>query len=58
MDVDGSAGQCELHMASGRVHLDRIDALRANISAGEVAIAHIAGRADIDGGAFACGLAR
>ncbi len=45
-------------MASGRVHLDRIDALRANISAGEVAIAHIAGRADIDGGAFACGLAR
>ena len=40
-------------MASGRVQLDRIDALRANISAGEVAIAHIAGRADIDGGAFA-----
>jgi hypothetical protein len=32
---------------------DRIDALRANISAGEVAIAHIAGRADIEGGAFA-----
>jgi DUF4097 and DUF4098 domain-containing protein YvlB len=40
-------------MASGRVQLDRIDALRANISAGEVAIAHIAGRADIEGGAFA-----
>ena len=53
VQVDGSVGQFELHMASGRVQLDRIDALRANISAGEVAIAHIAGRADIDGGAFA-----
>jgi Toastrack DUF4097 len=53
VQVDGPVGRCELHMASGRVQLDRIDALRANISAGEVAIAHIAGRADIDGGAFA-----
>ena len=53
VQVDGSLGQFELHMASGRVQLDRIDALRANISAGEVAIAHIAGRADIEGGAFA-----
>jgi Putative adhesin len=53
VQVDGSLGQFELQMASGRVQLDRIDALRANISAGEVAIAHIAGRADIEGGAFA-----
>lgn len=53
VQVDGPLGRCELHMASGRVQLDRIDALRANISAGEVAIARIAGRADIDGGAFA-----
>jgi DUF4097 and DUF4098 domain-containing protein YvlB len=53
VQVDGSVAQCELHMASGRVQLDRIDALRANISAGEVAIAHIAGRADIEGGTFA-----
>jgi hypothetical protein len=53
VQVDGPVGQCELHMASGRVQLDRIDALRANISAGEVAIARIAGRADIEGGAFA-----
>ncbi|MGZ6373099.1 MAG: DUF4097 family beta strand repeat-containing protein, partial [Candidatus Limnocylindria bacterium] len=29
---------------------DRIDALQANIAAGEVAIGHIAGRANIDGG--------
>ena len=40
-------------MASGRVQLDRVDALQANIAAGEVAIGHIAGRATIDGGAVA-----
>lgn len=51
--VEGSVGEYELHMASGRVQLDRIDALRANISAGEVEIGHIAGRADIEGAVFA-----
>jgi hypothetical protein len=51
--TDGPLGESELHMASGRVQLDRISALRANISSGEVAIGHIAGRAKIDGGAFA-----
>ncbi len=51
--ADGPLGQCELHLASGQVQLDRIDALQANISAGEVAIGHLAGRADIEGGAFA-----
>jgi DUF4097 and DUF4098 domain-containing protein YvlB len=50
--ADGSFGECELHLASGRVQLGRIDALQANISAGEVAIGHIAGRVNIDGGAF------
>jgi putative adhesin len=53
VQTDGSLGQCELHLASGQVQLDRIDALQANISAGEVAVGHIAGRADIDGAAFA-----
>jgi len=53
VQADGSFGDCELHMASGRVQLDRIDALQASISAGDVAIGHIAGRADIDGAAFA-----
>ena len=51
--VDGSVGTCELHMASGRVQLDRLNALRANISAGEVEIGHVAGRADIEGATFA-----
>ncbi|WP_328524164.1 DUF4097 family beta strand repeat-containing protein [Kribbella sp. NBC_00359] len=49
--ADGSFGECELHMASGRVELDRIDALHANISAGEVVVGHISGRADIEGAA-------
>ncbi len=40
-------------MASGRVQLDRINALQANIAAGEVTIGHIAERANIDGAAFA-----
>ncbi len=49
----GALSECELHMASGRVQLDRIDALQANIAAGEAAVGHLAGRASIDGGAFA-----
>ena len=53
VQVDGPLGQCELHLASGRVQLDRIGALQANISAGEVTVGHIAGRADIDGAAIA-----
>ena len=50
---DGPIGQCELHLASGQVQLDRVGALQASIASGEVAIGRIAGRADIDGGAFA-----
>jgi hypothetical protein len=53
VQADGSFGECELHMASGRVQLDRINALQANIAAGEVTIGHIAERASIDGAAFA-----
>jgi hypothetical protein len=51
--ADGSFGECELHIAKGRAQLDRIDALQANVSAGEVAIGHIAGRANINGGTIA-----
>jgi hypothetical protein len=45
----GSLGECELHMASGRVQLDRVEALQANVAAGEVAIGYVGGRATIDG---------
>jgi hypothetical protein len=46
--ADGPLGVCELHMASGRAQLDRVSTLQANISAGEVAVGHIAGRASIE----------
>ena len=51
VDASGALGECELHMASGQVQLDRISALRADVAAGEVAVGHIAGRAAIEGGA-------
>jgi hypothetical protein len=38
VQVDGPVGQCELHVASGQVQLDRIEALQASIASGEVAI--------------------
>jgi hypothetical protein len=50
LHADGPLGECDLHMASGQVQLDRIGALEANIAAGEVAVGHIAGRASIEGG--------
>jgi Putative adhesin len=53
VQVDGALGECELQMASGRVRLDRIDTLRASVSAGEVEIGHIAGSAGVDGATFA-----
>ena len=52
VQAEGPVGQCELHLASGQVQLDRIEALEASIASGEVAIGHIAGSASIDGGAF------
>ncbi len=52
VQADGSFGECELHLASGQVQLDRVDALRASLATGEVAVGHIAGGATIDGGAF------
>ncbi|TDC30857.1 hypothetical protein E1211_23505 [Micromonospora sp. 15K316] len=48
----GWFGDCELRMASGRIELDRVDALRANIASGQVTIGRIVGRATVDGGAF------
>lgn len=48
--TDGPLGDCELEVASGQVQLDHIAALRGHLSAGEVAIGHIAGTANIEGG--------
>ncbi|QWF78949.1 DUF4097 family beta strand repeat-containing protein [Amycolatopsis sp. CA-230715] len=50
--ADGSFGDCELHQASGRVRLERVGALRASVSSGEVVVGHITGGATLDGAAF------
>ena len=49
--ADGVLGDCELNLASGQVQLDRIAALRGNLAAGLVSIGHVAGPANIEGGA-------
>ncbi|MDQ7904783.1 DUF4097 family beta strand repeat-containing protein [Phytohabitans sp. ZYX-F-186] len=49
--ADGPFGDCELSLASGQVQLDRIATLRGNLAAGGVAIGHVAGTVDIEGGA-------
>ncbi|TCO53756.1 DUF4097 family beta strand repeat-containing protein [Actinocrispum wychmicini] len=49
--ADGVLGDCALNMASGQVQLDHIGALRGNLSAGGVAVGHVAGSVDIEGGA-------
>ena len=45
--AEGPLGECDLHLASGRVQLDRIGTLQASISAGEVAVGRIDGSASI-----------
>jgi hypothetical protein len=49
--AEGPLGDCKLDMSSGRVRLDRIAALRGNLAAGEVAVGHVAGPVDLEGGA-------
>ncbi|HEY7044266.1 MAG TPA: DUF4097 family beta strand repeat-containing protein, partial [Nocardioidaceae bacterium] len=46
--ADGSLADCELHVASDRVRLDRVGTLQANVGAGEVAVGHVAGPAKIE----------
>ncbi len=50
MHADGRLGACEPDVASGRVKLARVDAPRGRLSAGEVAVGHVAGIAELDGG--------
>jgi hypothetical protein len=47
--AEGALGECELHMASGRVQLDRITALQANVGSGEVAIGHASADVELHG---------
>jgi Putative adhesin len=50
--ANGVLGASELHMASGQVQLDRVDALTASIASGDVSVGRIARRAAIEGAAF------
>ena len=36
--ADGAFGDCEVHMAHGRVELDRVEALQASAASGEIVI--------------------
>ncbi|MCX2951534.1 DUF4097 family beta strand repeat-containing protein [Lentzea sp. NEAU-D7] len=45
----GQLGDCELNLASGRVRLDRIGALRGNLGSGGVEIGHVGGAAEVEG---------
>ncbi|KDN19239.1 DUF4097 family beta strand repeat-containing protein [Amycolatopsis rifamycinica] len=49
--AEGPLGDCELNLASGRVRLGRVAALRAGLAAGDVEIGHVAGSAVVEGGA-------
>src|ERR1700754_1804429 len=48
----GPLGDSDLHMASGHVDLDHVAVLKANVSSGQVAVGHVTGCAEVDGGAF------
>jgi hypothetical protein len=58
VQADGSLGECELHMASGRVQLDRISALHASIAGGEVTIGHASVGLDLSSGHGGFGIDR
>ena len=49
--AEGRLGDCALNVASGRVELAHVAALRGNLAAGAVGIGHVAGIVDLDGGA-------
>jgi hypothetical protein len=49
--AEGPLGDCKIDMSSGRVQLDRVAALWGNLAAGEVAVGHVGGTVEIEGGA-------
>jgi hypothetical protein len=56
--AEGSFGECELHLAAGRVVLDRVRAVRATISAGDLVIGHVRGDVDLSTGSGAVDIGR
>ncbi|MBB5856039.1 hypothetical protein ACFQ05_24505 [Amycolatopsis umgeniensis] len=49
--AEGLFGDCVLDVASGRIQVDRVAAVRGNLAAGEVGIGYVAGTVGIEGGA-------
>lgn len=50
VSADGQLGDCELNVGSGQVELDRVAALRGSVATGAVAVWHVAGPVDVQGG--------
>ncbi|EME51958.1 DUF4097 family beta strand repeat-containing protein [Amycolatopsis decaplanina] len=50
VSADGQFGDCALEVSSGQVRIDRVAAVRGNLAAGEIAIGHVAGTVDLEGG--------
>ncbi|ONF67511.1 DUF4097 family beta strand repeat-containing protein [Amycolatopsis keratiniphila] len=50
VDADGRFGDCVLEMSSGQVRIDRAASVRGDLAAGEIAIGHVAGAVNIEGG--------
>ncbi|RSM77583.1 hypothetical protein DL991_20960 [Amycolatopsis sp. WAC 01375] len=48
--AEGRFGECALEVSSGRIQIDRVASVRGNLAAGEIAIGHVAGTVDVDGG--------
>ncbi|ANZ40275.1 hypothetical protein BBK82_33840 [Lentzea guizhouensis] len=48
--ADGRLGDCEVNLGSGQVQLDHVTAVRGHLGAGALAVGHVAGTADIEGG--------
>ncbi|WP_037319411.1 DUF4097 family beta strand repeat-containing protein [Amycolatopsis orientalis] len=51
VNADGRFGDCVLEVASGRVQVERVTAVRGNVAAGDVEIGHVAGTVDVESGA-------
>ncbi|WP_409495157.1 DUF4097 family beta strand repeat-containing protein [Amycolatopsis sp. cmx-11-12] len=48
--AEGRFGDCVLEVASGQIQVDHVATVRGNLAAGEVALGHVAGTVDVEGG--------
>ncbi|GLZ31976.1 hypothetical protein Lesp02_41640 [Lentzea sp. NBRC 105346] len=50
VQADGVLGECAVNIGSGQVRLDRVATLRGNLGTGGIAVGHVAGKVDLEGG--------